>query len=432
MNSHHIFREIEHHLTRILSSSQTKGIIVSGIVGCGKTTAINTCLQQLSQQGFSIFSFSGDDAVFRAEIAKSTNYLLEQIQARSSQRSILFVDEVQKSEHIFDAVKIAFDHNISFVISGSNPKYLASVARKRLQRRADMIVLLPLSLPEIFLHEDILTDLSNVELFSKHLYELDSPELPATKFTFTNTMQSIIERFFDIGGLPLSFLAESRFESLKQIQMVVERGFEVMTVDTNNVSDLIKVELAKLNSQEFSYQGIFQRTAIRNRDEVNAIIEEMLGHGYLCARKPIFPNDNRRSYLSKYSYIDPGIVTYLSASAPSKDSLGFRVEAMVEARLRKLLENIPLKSQLGYFKPYTVDDINKTRFLKGEIDFVVQFGKRFIPIEVKASQRLNNSEFSIMEKFIADYDSPFGIVLYGGVPQLSANKKMLFWPYWLV
>jgi hypothetical protein len=110
-----------------------------------------------------------------------------------------------------------------------------------------------------------------------------------------------------------------------------------------------------------------QRTGVRRRGDINSEIEELIGQGYLHAKRPTLMGEDRRSYLCVYAYADPGIVSYLSGNVePSSDDLGHRLEGVVHARFEFLRQFIPLKTELAYFKPFTVDRNNKTKFGPGE------------------------------------------------------------------
>ncbi len=347
--------------------------------------------------------------------------------------ALVFVDEVQKSEAIFDALKICFDNGISFIVSGSNPQYLSTTCRKRLQRRAEFIRLLPLSLPEILQEKGVLQIKHGLATFVNILDQQNDFALPNLGINLSPTIVDICRIYFARGGLPLAHLASEDATAMRQVQFVIERGFDVMSHNNTNITDMVRTYIAKSHSREFAHQGLFQRTGIRNRNSINDILDELLGHGYLIAKRPIFPGENRRSYLVVYSYIDPGIVSYLSGnSKPDLTELGSRVEGMVHARLENILQFIPMKTQLTYFKPFTVDQNDKTKFLPGEVDFVYERGKRLIPIEVKLTSDIGTIDTSTLESFVKKYKTPFGIVLYAGVPQVRPDQRLIYWPYWLV
>lgn len=424
----YIKREFEANIFRTFDSPTKKGLILAGIVGCGKTTLVQHCLEQI-RKAVTVFEYTGDDVQFRAKVAEDSKYLFNEVVSQTQGRSLIFVDEVQKSEAIFDALKYAFDHgNISFLVTGSNPEYLNTVARKRLQRRADLMTLLPFSLPEILSnHGHCPRNLS--ASFSSLLFESKKPELPAIKMVLTPEITTVIENYLSVGGLPLAFLSPPK-ESFIEIRKTVERGFEGMLLDANDIRELILVELAHVHSREFTYTHLFKKTGLRRRESVNKIIGQLKDHGYLFGKKPIFFAGHHRSYLAIYSYVDPGVLSYLLGDPKISKNVGARVEGVVHARLVSLMQQVPLKSELGYFKPYKTMGDGEIKFSPGEIDFVCSVGERKIPIEVKAAQDIQSIDTSLLKTVVKQYSLPFGIVLYGGVPYLDKGRKLVFWPWW--
>ncbi len=402
---------------------------MSGIVGCGKTTLIQKLIGTFQ---FQVFSFTGDDVIFRESIRKDSKYLFDVVRSKTSKKSILFIDEVQKCEEIFDALKYSFDHGeIHFIVSGSNPEFLSTEARKRLQRRATFIRLQPFSMPEI------LGSISEFEMRhalgffefiwrGETLKDLDVPQL-----AMTTSVEDHSTRYLKLGGIPLSFLADDELQSLSEIQKIVERGFLPVFTDNHNLFDLVLTDLAKQHSKEFSYQGLFQRTGLKRREPINTIVAQLKGHGYLYEKRPFFDeSDQKRSYLISYSYCDPGIVSYLSGNMDERN-LGFRIEGMIHSRLAYLSQFVPLKSHINYFKPYTVDVNNKVKFKPGEIDFIFTIGRRIIPIEVKSNNESGSIDTRMISDFVRSNKCPFGIIFYGGVPRVDTKNKLVYWPYWL-
>ncbi len=376
---------------------------------------------------------TGDDTGFRASVAQDSTFIANDVAGKTQDRAFVFVDEVQKCESVFDAVKLVFDRNkTGFIVSGSNPHYLNTVAKKRLQRRSRFQSLLPLSLPEI------LADLGHIDLnrtqalFINLLFHEKLCEVENLKISLTPPINSIVAKYLKRGGFPLAFNAGDDRSALIEIRQIIERGFESLLHDAENISDLVNVQLAAIHAREFAYEGFFRRSGLKSRDRINAVINELIGHGYVVAKKPIFLTDDRRSYLSVYSYTDPGIVWYLTGIPPEGDAIGHIIEGMVHARLQQILSDQPEKSELGYYKPYEVDINNKTKFKPGEIDFLIRVGKRIVPIEVKSTTSLHGIDTPILDAFVADNKLPFGIVLYGGVPYADVAKKRIYWPYWMV
>ncbi|MFH1728407.1 MAG: AAA family ATPase [Pseudomonadota bacterium] len=436
----YILRELDEKVLQTFKISKDKGLILAGIVGCGKTTLILNLLKSLKDQ-FEIFQYTGDDARFRSAIHEDTTYIYNDIRSKTNKRALVFVDEVQKSENIFDALKYAFDQkNCSFIVSGSNPDYLNTIARKRLQRRADFITLQPFSLPEIFSNIGYIT-LKDIDYFNgiisdppKNLKNLDISIPLALGESFNKYKQEALKSFFTYGGLPLSHTTSSNKSKIIEIRNTIERGFESSSSNNDDLNDIVRIELAKLNAKEFTYSNIFKKTGLRRRDQINNIIDELINHGYLIRKKPFVENGTRKSYLSTFSYIDSGIVSYLTGNTSLGTTIGSKIEAYVQWRLEHILkESIILKSQIYYYKPYSIDINNKVKFKEGEIDFILTIGDRIIPIEVKSSDNINNIKVPYLEKFIIKNKLPFGIVLYEGLPFWNKNKeRIIYWPYWLI
>lgn len=429
----YITRELQENLLRFFKPDSPSGLILAGTVGSGKTTLINHVLKEL-ENDFRVFSYTGDDVQFRQAVVWNTRYLHEQVSAQTSRPALIFVDEVQKSELIFDAVKYAFDHTgASFIISGSNPAFLQTEARKRLQRRADLWNLAPFSLGEILCHENMVEP-EWVWQFREILFNWQNGRGVEIPLDLNEGIQRVIAGYLRYGGFPLVHLAQDNDSRLVEIRKIVERGFELMSVNNETTADTVKLELARLDSREFAYQGVFQRTGLRRRDQINKVIDALINQGYLLRKKPLLIGEERRSYLNNFSYIDPGIVTYLTGEEllEADTERGFRVEGYLHNRLRQILQLKALKSQINYYKPFTIDTNKKVKYGAGEIDFVVSIGKRMIPVEAKSGIDRSRVDTSLLVDFIRSHGVAFGIVAYGGLPYWDKRCRILYWPYWLI
>lgn len=428
----YIYRELLSKIVGELRSEKPHGIILTGIVGCGKTTLIEAALLELSKE-FEIFSFSGDDSVFRQKIIEDSKYLYSLVISQTNKRALIFVDEIQKIDEIFDALKIAFDKGkISFIVSGSNPAYLSSNAKKRLQRRATQIFMLPISLREYFVGQSWVPK-DSLDLFEKILWECKNlKELTLPELTINNEMNQFVQNYFVYGGLPLSILASTPEKKLKEIQLTTERGFDLMSRDNSAVGEMVRYELAHLNSKEFTYKNILGKTRVKQRKIINIYIDDLINHGYLVKKQPLLFFKDKSSYLSVFSFIDPGIVSYITALYDFETTKGTRIEAYVHSRLFYLTVNSSLKAFINYFKPHSLDTNKNIRYSDGEIDFIFSHGNRMIPIEVKSINNFSKIDTSLLVSFAKDNRSPFSIVLYGGIPYVDQSNNILFWPWWLI
>jgi len=429
----YIYRELLSNLKHRMTHDRPFGFIVSGIVGCGKTTLVEKLISEMTTE-YEIFRFTGDDIQFRKNVANDSYFILNHVRSTTNKKSIVFVDEVQKCEEIFDAIKIAFDSKkISFIVSGSNPAYLTTIAKKRLQRRAEQIFMLPLALSEILVAENIISE-SYQQYFSKSLLDLSEfSNLELPQVSLTEEITNKISQFLIFGGLPLAYLSKTKDQKFIQTRMSVERGFELLSTQNNAVSETIKIELADLSAKEFTYQNILQKTRLRKRDEINLVIDDLINHGYLVKKKPLLLSQNKSSYLTIFSYIDPGILTYLNGGNPQQEQLGFWLESYIHARLDSIYKNHYLKSELGYYKPHILDINGKVKYTPGEIDFISIQNKKILPIEVKLTNKISLIDTTQILKFLTDHKQiKFGIILYGGAPYFDKKNKILYWPFWMV
>lgn len=421
-----IEREFSEQLLTYFGTDQAKGLILSGIVGCGKTTLINNCLDFLKEK-YVIFKFTGDDTVFRNEIQMDSKYLFELIRGQTNKKVLIFVDEVQKCEEIFDALKYIFDKgDTSFIVSGSNPLFLQTVARKRLQRRADFKILPPLSLPEIIKDAETIQVQDQLKQILNGNIDIELPPI-----SLSPTTKSLTKKYLIRGGLPLSYLAPDEDSALLEIQKTFDRGFYPIRSETHSLSDSVAVELSLLHSKEFTYANIIKKTRVGNRVLINEVIEALISHGYIGCLLPFLFDENKRTYLKKYFYFDPGLVTYLSGYRDLNKEIGYKIEGIVYSRLLNHLQFQLTKNKgLYFYKKYSLKSDGSLRFSKGEVDAIYQSGELIIPIEIKTSENWSNIDIEPLLNFIEEKKLKFGVVFYGGTPM--RKKNILFWPYWLL
>ncbi len=432
----HIYRNNIRLLKSILLSKSSHGVILPGIVGCGKTYLLGQVCRDLGQEGYRLFQYEGDDSKFRARVRGSSTCILDDIKSSGADKPFVFVDEVQKEPEIFDAVKLAHDKSAAkFAVSGSNPAFLRTIASDKLQRRAQVVPQFPLSMQEILAHNQLCDDGVCRDFLNIISDPQDLSTYKPVRPKLVDEITAVVKRYLVVGGLPQAWLASDLKSAMTVVKLVAESGITETYQTTIAADDEIRQFLADRNSQEFTYKGVQQSLRTTKRTVVDRVIDHLMNHGYLFKKTPYLDavSTTHSTYFATYSWVDPGLVSYYSTTTPSSQELGFRLESYVHTRLVDYLAQIPQKSSLYYYKPFTIKPSNDAlSFGPGEIDFVIKIGRAVIPVEVKMTARHAEIDTGLLEDFVKKYGSKFGIVLYGGSTIVDLDRKILFLPYWSI
>ncbi len=423
----YIPRQIETEIIRYINSGKPRGIILAGIIGVGKTTLVRQITEKL-KDSFACFAFSGDDLKFRQAIAADTTYLLKTIRSRTSDPALVCVDEIQKTPEILDAVKIAFDEeNISFIVTGSQPQYLLSQARQRLQRRARAFHLYPFSLNEIYSALNLCDQVSStlwVNLLQGDLPE-SLMELKGDWLSIYNDYQKY--RLF--GTIPLVYREKTKEEKLIAIENIINRGYQPIAGLTQQEEDTILTEIAHLNNREFTYQTILNKTRLKRREKINTVIEFYIQNGILFQRSRKLFTDFKQSYHVIYSFVDPGIAYYICPPpGDSKTDNGFDLESVVHSQINNWQNFYHFPISTYYYVPYYVTPSGQIKYKTASIDFLIETHNSIIPIEVKTTNNLNHISTPVIEELIQSGRAKYGIVFYQGAPWLNKNKSIYYLP----
>ena len=423
----YIPRHVEPEIINYLQSASPRGIILAGIIGVGKTTLVRKIIGDLGME-YACFSFSGDDLVFRQAVAADTHYIIKTIRSKTAEKALVFVDEIQKTPEILDAIKLAFDEEkISFIVTGSEPQYLLNQARKRLQRRARAFHLYPFSLNEIY-SDMRLCDRVDTALWCELLEGASPNQLLRIKGNWTKIYEDY-RSYRPFGTIPLIYQEKTRAEKLIAIANIINRGYMPIAGLTQNETETILTEIARLNNREFTYQTILNKTRLKRREKINAVIDFYSQNGLLLSRSRKLFSDHKQSYHTIYSFIDPGLVYYIcSATHDAGTDNGFDIESVVHAQFKNWQNFYPFPHSVHYYTPYYMTPSGQIKYKTGSIDFLLEADPVIIPVEIKSTNNLNNISVHTLEDFIKSGRAEYGIVFYQGAPWLNKTKKIYYLP----
>lgn len=153
-----ILKMIKRVLSQIIQSKTNKAIIVLGPRQTGKTTLLNSILQDLNNKLF----LDCDDPLVRELLENANTEKLRQI---IGNKSVVFIDEAQRVKNIGLTLKIITDQfkQVQLYVSGSTSFELANEINEPLTGRKWEYILYPISWKELENHFGFLKSVQQLE-----------------------------------------------------------------------------------------------------------------------------------------------------------------------------------------------------------------------------------------------------------------------------
>ncbi|MBI4668834.1 MAG: ATP-binding protein [Elusimicrobia bacterium] len=315
------------------------------------------------------------------------------------------IDEVQRAPKLLHAIKRSVDQKREkgrFLLTGSANLLLLEKVSETLAGRAVFLTLSPMTEREK--RND--AEISPWEkLFSAQGIE----RLCGFRSKAADWRQCVIE-----GGYPAT-LGMTQRERLRwfegYVQSYLERDLRQISA-IENLADfrrLMRLAAARLgslvNQSELARAaGLTQPTAHRYLNILETSYQVVRLSAYAVNRS------KRLIKAAKLYWTDPGLACFLTEAA---DSLALNKLPNLGAHL----ENLVLREMLSWSQTSVPKaSVFYWRTTGGEeVDFVLSWQGKLLPIEVKAASRITPSDCGSLEAFIKEYpESSHGIVLYGG------------------
>ena len=340
-------------------------------------------------------------------------------EALVSEHPRLTLDEVQRAPDLMLAVKYVVDREKragQFLLTGSANLLLTRTSGESLAGRAQYLTLRPMTARELdrrpLVHAwDALLDASDADDALARL-------APAIELDWR-------ERALR-GGFPPAALATSASERTQWLEDYASTYLRRDLRELARVDDLPGfsrlMQLAALRSGGLLNQTDLARDAGLSRTTTQRWLSLLEATYLVTLVPPFFESRSKRLIAASKLYPgDTGLALQL-AGVETVEQLerlprpGAWLEAWLLNELLVALETRTPKPALYHYRTATGQ----------EIDFVIEAGRRRLPIEVKSTPAARPDDAKVLERFCAEHRerAPFGVVLYTGREpmRLTANS----------
>lgn len=391
---------------------------ISLIIGprqAGKTTLMMMLKDYLETSGFKTlflnFDFEADRKFFISQ-----NTLLEKIKLEiGKERGFVFIDEIQRKENAGLFLKGLYDLDLpyKFIISGSGSIELKEKIHESLAGRKMIFEVSPISFLEF------------VDFKTSYRYENRLKEYFAVE---NDNTVGLAEEYMNYGGYPRVILEDTKKEKLRIIDEIYRSYIEkdisaFLRVEKLDVfGSLIKVLAGQigniLNYSELSNTLNVSLPTIKNYLwylEKTFVVERV---------SPFFKNARKELTKSPTVYFyDVGMRNYalgLFGQDGASNDFGFLFQNLIFNILKNKL--VFSGAKINFWR--TKD--------KAEVDFVINFGQKIMPIETKYKNLKQPTVERSAKSFIDKYQpKKFLIINKNLKDQIKiGGTKVQFLPFW--
>lgn len=384
----YIVRKLEQVITSVLENN--KSILLLGPRQVGKTTLMG----RLPTHHYISFI----NPQHRQEYEKNPSLLTAQIEAlaeKTSKKLLVVIDEVQKVPSIMDVVQDLIDRHIAqFILSGSSARKLRKQSQINfLPGRVIVLRLDPLifsEIPKNYYLEDLL------------LYG-SLPEI-ATTIDSAQKLQLL-------DAYTVTYLEEEvRAEAIVRNIAPFARFLELAASESGQLVNFTKLsqEIGVAHTTIASYYQVLEDCLIAERVE------------------PLIKTKTRRKLTksAKYLFFDLGVrnaamgLTHIAMR--DSTSWGKLFEHNIGLELIRSLHLLNLRAKLYFWR-----DANNGP----EVDWVIQYGEKYIPIEVKWTDSPSLKDTKYLQVFMQEYqvDKAYVVCRVRQPAKLAENIYAIPW-----
>lgn len=422
-------RFIFDELLKWKESKYRKPLILKGARQIGKTYILKKFGEE-NYEGVAYFNFDHDEDLQNIFVnTKSPKRILEQLsfiygKAILPEKTLIIFDEIQECPNALNSLKYFQEEANEYHIACAG-----SLLGIRLSHtsfpvgKVDFLNMYPMTFSEFLIADNC----ENLVEYMKSIKTIEKiPEI------FFNQLEEKLKAYFIIGGMPEAvnvWVNEKNIELVNHVQENILRAYEsdfskhTQNSEANKISliwNSIPSQLAKEN-KKFLYQAIKEGARAREYENaLNWLNDANLIYKIYNITKPDFPLKAYHDLSSFKIYMND--VGLLRRMANLDSKIVIEGDRLFEEFKGAFTENYVL-TMLNY----VFDEVpNYFTFDRNEIDFVIQYKNKIIPIEVKSNKSTKNISLS---KYNQKYDNEISIRF--SMNNLNKDEKVLNIPLFL-
>ena len=423
-------RFILEKLIKWKESKYRKPLVLKGARQIGKTYILKQFGEE-NYEGVAYFNFDHDENLYNLfSNTKDPKRILEQLafiygKAILPEKTLIIFDEIQECPNALNSLKYFQEEANEYHIACAG-----SLLGIRLSHtsfpvgKVEFLNMYPMTFSEFLIADNC----ENLVEYMKSIKKIENiPDI------FFNQLEEKLKAYFIIGGMPEAvniWVNEKDMELVNKVQEDILKSYEsdfskhVQDSEANKISliwNSLPSQLAKEN-KKFLYQTIKEGARAREyEDALNWLNDANLIYKIYNVTKTDFPlkayNDlssfkiymNDVGLLRKMANLDSRIV--VEGNRLFEEFKGAFTENYVLNMLCTMFDTVP----------------NYYVFDRHEIDFVIQYKNKIVPIEVKANKSSNNASLTrYNEKFNNDMSIRFSM------NNLKKDGKVINIPLFLI
>ena len=428
---------------------------ITAIIGprrVGKSVLMKQLIQELIEgktNPKNIFFVQLDEPLFETEKTPLihrlmniyTNHILKKDEDSLPEKIYVFLDEIQHVEKWSETLKSYYDkgYNIKFIVSGSSAAGITRGSSESLAGRISLNLITTLKFADYLKFRNLNSELEKLSLNLQKSFNaaIENGDMTALSKTLREATAKIVPHQRKIETILSEFMVKGGYIELIEIedyqkcaqylkdllQLVIYKDIvKVFGIrNPGNMEDLL-LYLANHSAELFSETSVSPK--LKMKQETIGEYIDYLQEVFLISSCMIY-SKNRAKQLrnpKKISISDTGIRnvlngTYSQKALLEKSDVGLMAETIVHNHLQNLSSHIvTYRSNCYYWK----NDC--------EIDNVIIYGKKPIPIEVKFQNEIKREDAKGCLEFIERASSPFGILITK--KKLDFEDKIAYIPLW--